>query len=153
MECPNCKKNLADNAKSCPECGYDFTEQIAQKALADFSKGGCGCLIIIVIILACFLNSYISEVTDENTYTKCSQERLKQYASNEEDLLITHEATEVITGYAEYDNKYVVKVNRNLWDKLNYEQRILIRCSTETIGHKKGLKGVVLDPKTNEQLN
>ena len=27
MECPNCKKLLADNAKSCPECGFDFTEK------------------------------------------------------------------------------------------------------------------------------
>ena len=27
MECPNCKKMLADNAKSCPDCGYDFTEK------------------------------------------------------------------------------------------------------------------------------
>ncbi len=27
MECPNCKKQLADNAKSCPECGYDFSKK------------------------------------------------------------------------------------------------------------------------------
>ena len=33
MECPNCKKNLADNAKSCPECGFDFSEKKNSKAL------------------------------------------------------------------------------------------------------------------------
>ena len=63
------------------------------------------------------------------------------------------EATGIIEGYAEYAGQYVVKVNRSLWDSTNWEQRQLIRCSTETIAHKKGLKGIVLDYKLNEKLN
>lgn len=153
MQCPNCKKELADNAKTCPNCGYDFTEAETEKSI----KTGCGCLVVIVVVLACILSSCIVTTDEENisnnVYRKCSQDLLHQFAPSEEDLLITHEATGIIEDYAEYAGQYVVKVNRSLWDSTNWEQRQLIRCSTETVAHKKGLKGVVLDYKLNEKLN
>lgn len=86
-------------------------------------------------------------------YRSCAPYPLQQFAANEEELLITHEATGVIVGYAEYNGQYVVKINRNLWQQINAEQRMLIRCSAETVGYKKGLEGIVLDPKVNEVLN
>ncbi len=153
MQCPNCKKELADNAKTCPNCGYDFTETVTEISI----KTGCGCLVVIVVVLACILSSCIVTTEDEkisnNDYYKCSQDLLHQFAPNEEDLLITHEATGIIKEYAGYAGQYVVKVNRKLWDSTTWEQRQLIRCSTETVANKKGLKGVVLDPNINEKLN
>ena len=34
MECPDCKKDLADNANVCPNCGYSFIEQKFGKNLS-----------------------------------------------------------------------------------------------------------------------
>ena len=147
MQCPNCKKELADNAKTCPNCGYDFTEATTEVSV----KAGCGCLVEICVTLAFILNSCVG--TTEDDYRKCSPDLLHKFVSTEEDLLITHEATGIIEGYAEYAGQYVVKVNRKLWDSTTWEQRQLIRCSTETVAHKKGLKGVVLDSNINEKLN
>lgn len=152
MKCPNCQKELANNAKTCPNCGFDFLEGIFKKSM----KTSCGCLIVIIIVLACIISSCIGDIDsdyNECSYNKCNQELLHQYASSEEDLLITHEATGIIENYAEYDGQYIVKVNRKLWDSTNWEQRQLIRCATETVACKKGLKGVVLDYKSNEKLN
>ncbi len=44
MICPHCKKELADNAQVCPQCGYNF--------LASAQKKGCGCTVAFIIFLA-----------------------------------------------------------------------------------------------------
>lgn len=152
MQCPNCKKELAENAKTCPNCGYDFTEKMTQKATAI----GCGFLLVIIIVLAILLTSCINslyEPSDPLAKDNYKEEQLHNYAANYNDFLSTHEATGVIVGRAQYDGKYVIKVNRFLWDKLNTEQRVLIRYATEQFGKEKYLEGVVLDPKNNEWLN
>jgi len=107
-----------------------------------------------ILLFLCLIAVSISLCGCSSTpYRSCNPYPLHQFASTEEDLLITHEATGVIVGYAEYDGQYVVKINRNLWQQTTAEQRMLIRCSAETVGYKKGLKGIVLDPKVNEVLN
>lgn len=108
------------------------------------------CLIIVLFVTGCTSDNTQKNVSNSS---KCDQNLLTQFAANEEDLLSTHEATGVILGYAEYANQYVVKVDRNLWLSTTPEQRILIRCATETVANKKGETGVVLDPNTNEKLN
>ncbi|MBS4760945.1 MAG: zinc-ribbon domain-containing protein [Clostridium sp.] len=52
MICPNCKKELADNAKVCPQCGYDFLENV--------QKRGCGCTIAIIIFLAIIAGLFVN---------------------------------------------------------------------------------------------
>lgn len=106
-----------------------------------------------VLILFCLLCLAVCSTGCSSEPRNCSIYNLEQYAKNEEDLLVLHEITGVVLGYAEYDDKYVVKINRKLWHQTNSEQRMLIRCSAENVGYKKGLKGVVLDPNTNEILN
>ena len=46
MECPNCKKQLADNAKSCPDCGYDFTAK-SQKLKVNSVLSAVGVIVLI----------------------------------------------------------------------------------------------------------
>lgn len=114
------------------------------------------CFIISILCCGCSSqtsNNQISNNKSLQSESICSPDLLHQFADTEEDLLITHEITGIIVGRAEYNGKYVVKVDKSLWEQTTPEQRILIRCSTETIAKQKGLQGIVLDPDKNEQLN
>lgn len=51
MICPNCKKELADNANTCPQCGYSFIE----KKIGNSLLRGFGCLGIIIFVVFIFL--------------------------------------------------------------------------------------------------
>ena len=51
----------------------------------------------------------------------CNADLLHQFANTEEDLLITLEITGIIVGRAEYSEKYVVKVDRELWNQTTAE--------------------------------
>lgn len=55
MECPNCKKELADNAKSCPNCGYDFMEQQNQKNAVQ----GVGCLFFTIFFIILVVGGFL----------------------------------------------------------------------------------------------
>jgi len=88
MECPNCKKQLADNAKSCPECGYDFNKK---KNLLVGCGIGClsiiGILIILGIIGALFgdneaINKQMVEAGNnyvEQVQNQVAQDAVEQY--------------------------------------------------------------------------
>ena len=52
MICPHCKKELADNAQVCPQCGYNF--------LASAQKKGCGCTVAFIIFLAVIVGVFIN---------------------------------------------------------------------------------------------
>ena len=52
MLCPNCKKELADNALTCPECGYSF--------ISEQYKKGCGLTIGFIVILAIAIGAAIN---------------------------------------------------------------------------------------------
>lgn len=56
MICPNCKKQLADNAKACPQCGYDFKSEKKKTQNPIFS-------LILVFILAGFIYMGLSYMT------------------------------------------------------------------------------------------
>lgn len=57
IECPDCKKQVSDQADSCNSCGYSFArkrnEEQLQKAKSTFFKQlGCGCFLPIAIFVA-----------------------------------------------------------------------------------------------------
>lgn len=122
MECPNCKKQLADNAKSCPECGYDFTELQTQKQV------GQGCLIligliaIIVIIVAVCLNFLLSDTNEVTNTQKWTQEEVKEA----DDYITTLEATGLVKerkSICDDGTKgcYSFVINESLWNnETNY---------------------------------
>lgn len=79
MECPNCKKQLADNAKSCPECGFDFTAKKKSPLI--------GCLSVIggIFVVLCAIgimlgtsedavNNQMQEISD-----KVAQDSVQEY--------------------------------------------------------------------------
>lgn len=88
MECPNCKKTLADNAKTCPECGFDFSEQEQKKSM----KMGCIGLIIICFFLAVAIGSCTNDAVDEMEANKPTQEDI----TKAENFITTLEAAGLI---------------------------------------------------------
>lgn len=100
MECPNCRKQLADNAKACPDCGYDFTDAIKKKQTAQ------GCLVLLLLLLVIifcfviFLNLLFSD-EDKDVPQNVSKEENKFEYTDEQikianDFIITIEATGLI---------------------------------------------------------
>ena len=87
MICPNCKKELADNANTCPECGYSFIEQKLGKNFL----GGCGCFIVIFIILFIIMWNVLQKGLKMEFLEKIEQ--LKERAIGLKDSLQTEEAT------------------------------------------------------------
>lgn len=143
MECPNCKKQLADNAKSCPECGYDFTEKQTEKDL----KVGCGCLLAIIFVIALFVgsctNSLVNEVEQEKEQNKFTQEDIK----NAEDFIITLEAAGLVKEIKNQcaDNSqgcYYFMIDEYLWNNVaNYDtKQQLVMASEIYTSNKKPFK-------------
>ena len=68
ITCPDCKRQISENADSCPKCGYQLTtEKIAEiKKKQQRVKKGCGigCLSVIVIfVILGIIGSFSSDST------------------------------------------------------------------------------------------
>ncbi len=66
IECPECKKMISENAKTCPECGYDFATKKGNAKSKNDEKAGkllkaifltALALIVLVILLSIFNGS------------------------------------------------------------------------------------------------
>jgi hypothetical protein len=147
MECPNCKKNLADNAKSCPECGYDFTEHLQQKEIQNNFKGGCGCLLIIVIVLACIMYGCVSDIVDETEADKAKNQVTQEDIQQADDYIVTLEAAGLVE---KIQNKcadgsqgcYRLLINEYLWNNVTelHVKESLITASDIYFNSKKPYK-------------
>ncbi|NQT65920.1 MAG: zinc-ribbon domain-containing protein [FCB group bacterium] len=58
INCPECKKEISDQAKHCPNCGYILKKKIKLKLSKKFKNIGVLLLILILIVILVF--SYIS---------------------------------------------------------------------------------------------
>ena len=110
-----------------------------------------GCAIFyfgfIGLIFILFFYQILEDFKD-TSLKPCEQYNLSRYAKTCEDLLITHEATGIITKRFEtFDNKYITKINSKKWKQTTPEQRLLIICSAKEVAKKKHLKSMVLDEK------
>lgn len=51
IPCPACKKKIAGDAKVCPKCGHEMTEEERAKALKDAKAAKIGCLGLFVVLV------------------------------------------------------------------------------------------------------
>lgn len=97
MECPNCKKQLADNAKACPECGFDFTEQTKPKENKKLNY--ILATLFLVFIFGSMINgigSSISNVVDEVEAEKQANKVTAEDIQQAENFIISLEASGLI---------------------------------------------------------
>lgn len=146
MECPNCKKELADNAKFCPECGYDFTAvKPATKEDKKRALFGClGCLFLIIFGVSSCVNSLVDE-TEQAKKNKFTQDEIKAA----EDFITSLEATGLVK---EIKNKcadgsegcYYFIIDEHMWNSAaNYETKEhLVMASEIYTSDKKPFKFV-----------
>ena len=87
MECPNCKKLLADNAKSCPECGYDFTEKKKKNPFLGCLGSIVGVFVVFSILGAIGLNSSEEFMKNVEQSVALDQEQQYQIAKNQGDKM------------------------------------------------------------------
>lgn len=136
MKCPNCKKELADNAKSCPNCGYDFMEQQNQKNAAI----GCVSLLIILLFIVLTVGGCVNWLlsdsdnsTAQKTVSKWTQEEIKQA----DDFIITLEATGLVKERKNACSDgsrgcYYFIIDENLWNNAaNYETKQQLLTASE----------------------
>lgn len=125
-------------------------EENENKPLPQPSSFDYGCSIVILVIILFFIIWAFTSCTGSSTSSNsipCQEYNLSRYANSVEDLLITHEATGVITNRYLGSDKYVVEVNSNRWQQAGPEQRSLIRCCAKEKAKQNGLKPLVIDEK------
>lgn len=99
-----------------------------------------------LVMFIWFINMVVSDFK-ESAPKPCEEYHLSRYANSVEDLLITHEATGVITNRYLGSDKYIVEVNSKMWQQASLEQRSLIRCCAKEKAKQNGLKSLVIDEK------
>lgn len=68
IPCPDCKKNVSENADTCPKCGAPITPEYVIEAKAKQKKTASGCLIFFLIVFALgFIGKNCSSDKDVNT--------------------------------------------------------------------------------------
>ena len=117
MECPNCKKQLADNAKTCPDCGYDFTEKENREA----SKATLGCLGLIIIVVAILVTSCVNSLfsdesssnkSNNSTSNKIQQEKIIQTNVETGTEILKNNITQILNkGFTLDGEAYYTKSN------------------------------------------
>lgn len=105
------------------------------------------CVAITFVMFIWFISMVVSSFSETTPSKPCEQYNLSRYANSVDDLLITHEATGVITNRYSSGNKYVVEVNFNLYKSTTPEQRSLIRCCAKEKAKQNHLKPLVIDEK------
>lgn len=121
MECPNCKKQLADNAKSCPDCGYDFTEQKIEEQKKQAAVATAGCFLAILLFLILSIGGCVNWVFSDDSSTKQTQPKFTQEDIKQaSDFITTMEAAglvkEIKTSCADgTQGCYYFMLDENLW--------------------------------------
>ena len=138
MECPNCKKQLADNAKTCPDCGYDFTEKENREA----SKATLGCLGLIIIVVAILVTSCVNSLfSDESSSNKPAEPKFTaEEVKSAENFITTLEAAGLITDIKTQcadgsQGCYYYMIDENLWNTaVKYETKEQLVMASEIYG-------------------
>ena len=130
MECPNCKKMLADNAKSCPECGYDFTEKPTIKKLSkEDLKALIGGWVFIGIVFAFLIGGCVNSTVDEVEADKAKNQITQEDIQQAHNFIVSLEAAGLIK---EVKNQcadgtqgcYRLIIDEYLWNNAaNYETK------------------------------
>ena len=73
INCPECKKEISDKAKSCPNCGYELTpKRVSEKEILKKKGGsGCGTWVIIAGVII-FILYLIGSSGDDNSSSSSS---------------------------------------------------------------------------------
>lgn len=112
MECPNCKKQLADNAKTCPECGYDFSDKKKKNPIL-----GCLGVFVGILIFLSIIGSFNSEniLKDIEQSVALDAEQQYQIAKNQGDKIqICVQAGLVSAAYLQANDQ----INYNKWKEI-----------------------------------
>lgn len=136
MECPNCKKQLADNAKSCPECGYDFTEQINKKN----TTIGCVATLVVVLFISLMVGGCVNWLfsdTDSSSQEQSAEKWTQEDIKEADDFIITMEATGLVKERKDTCSDgskgcYYFLIDENLWtNSTTYEVKQQLLTASE----------------------
>ncbi len=78
--CPACKKKIAGDAKACPKCGHELTEEERAKALKDAKASRIGCLglFVVVIVIGLAMESCDKDVPSTGKETASVQTTVQE---------------------------------------------------------------------------
>lgn len=152
MICPNCKKELADNANTCPECGYDF-EEINKKdigyILQNPEKVNVKPKQILIGVIVVFIISIILAfiIPTENNYTSTPQNETPTYTQEQiqiaSDFITTMEAAELIKEVKDTCSDgskgcYYFMIDENVWEhQTTYEVKKNVLNASEIYASTK----------------
>lgn len=111
IKCPECGKEISNQASSCPNCGYSLSNETQENnnAKSQASKkpsGSCGCLIIIIAfaLIGWLLNSLLNLFGYESDYEKALKSGMDKFYNGENLNDLEEKAVE---DYIEwFDKKY-----------------------------------------------
>lgn len=109
INCPECKKEVSDSAKTCPHCGYKLIEDEVQRtntqSIKPKKKSGCLTLFIIVAVLLVILYIIGSNGDDSSSSSSTSTNKFLayNYAENFVEKKLKSPSTAEYPGVSEKD--------------------------------------------------
>ena len=153
MECPNCKKELADNAKTCPNCGYDFTEVQNETLAAKINPFNINvtwkqvAIGLLVVFVFCIIMAFVLPENDNPSHNQQTQSQASTWTQEDikqaEDFIITLEATGLVKEIKDTCTDgskgcYYFIIDESLWDNsANYETKQQLQIASEIYSSSK----------------
>jgi len=79
ITCPECKKKISETAVSCPNCGYQLTqEKVAEIKKKEDQVRGLGCLAVIVILVIFYMMGFFSSDNTKTTTAPKTKEEIRK---------------------------------------------------------------------------
>lgn len=124
---------MADNVKTCSECGYDFSELQKQKQAGQGCLILIGIIIVIIAIIVLCLNSLLSEKEEVKSAQKWTQEEIKtadDYITSLEAAGLVKERKTICADGTKGCYSFVI--NEYLWNNAtNYDVKSQLTTASE----------------------
>jgi len=84
INCPECQKEISDEAKRCPNCGFDLHREKKTK-LKNLILGGIGAIIAIILVIT-IMDACITTGEEASENLRKSREELERIQDELDDL-------------------------------------------------------------------
>jgi len=110
INCPECNKEISNQAKSCPNCGYEIAKlKDIEKKKEDKKNLRIGCIVVIVIAIIIAISIGICDNGDDNTDTSTINLNASVNFTGTQFIITNNDSFDYVNAEIELNGKYQLK--------------------------------------------